>query len=150
MQIFLVNKPLTRSTKMISQSQTRLHYGCLTLKLVLTKYKKHSHTHTHTQICAIQSLPPCFNLWERRLLQTLVPIPDPASPVGSHWCLIIHQRGLKSKTTPNRGLAWHGGCVSCQTHLWDLFLTPLHVCSSLPSSFFSSLAPSHSSSPLLS
>lgn len=34
-------------------------------------------THTHTETCAIQSSPSCFNLWQRRLLQTSVPIPRP-------------------------------------------------------------------------
>ncbi len=36
-----------------------------------------THAHTHTETWAIQSSPSCFNLWQRRLLQTLVPIPRP-------------------------------------------------------------------------
>lgn len=49
---------------------------------------------------------------------------------GRHWCLIIHQRGPTLTTTPSRCVAWHPGCVPCQTHLWDLFPTPPHFSAS--------------------
>lgn len=51
--------------------------------------------------------------------------PSPASLVGSQWCLTIHHWGLELRTTPSWSVAWHLVSVSCQTHYWDLFQTPV-------------------------
>lgn len=72
-----VHNPLTLSTEKKWCHITKMS-PLLTSKSQIGSHKDRSiKTHTHTETCAIRSSPSCFNLWQRRLLQTLVPIPRP-------------------------------------------------------------------------
>lgn len=126
-----VHNPLTLSTEKKWCHITKMS-PLLTSKSQIGSHKDRSiKTHTHTlKLVLFDPRRPVLIYGKGGCSRHWFQFPDPASLVGSHWCLIIHQRGLKLKTTPNWGIAWHEGCVSCQTHLWDLFLTPLHFCAS--------------------